>query len=749
VGTTDGGLNKFDREDYFDHYKSDPNNPNSLSDNFVYAIYEDHLGNLWIGTNSNGVNKFDRKTDTFTHYRNIPGDPSSLSSNFIRMIYEDRAGVIWIGTTGGGLNRFNRQTETFTSYQRIRNDSKSLSSNVVRTIYEDRSGNFWVGTTGSGLDKMDRKTGTFTHYRNIPNNPNSLNDNSIVVIYEAPTEPGILWIGTANGGLNRFDPQKETFVHYNANLTDPKSLMIAYVHTICEDRDGSLWIGTHGGGLSKLIRKKGERGKFIHYTEKHGLPNNTIYSILEDENDHLWISTNKGLSRFNPKTETFKNYYVSDGLQGNEFNAGAFCKSKSGEMFFGGLNGFNAFFPAQIKNNPYIPPIVITDFKILNKPVTIGDNSILKKSITWTEELVLSHKDYFFSFEFAALDFTTPEKNRYAFMMEGFDEDWIYTDSKKRFSSYTNLEPGEYIFRIKGSNNDEIWNEKGTSIKITITPPFWQTLWFKVILALVVIGLIFLWYVKRLKNVRIKAELQTAHDAQMSIMPQSDPNIEGLDISGICVPANEVGGDFFDYMWMNKEKTKIGIAIGDVSGKAMKSAMTAVMTSGMIYLEADEFTSVKEIMKRVNRPLYFKTDKKVFTALCLASIDLLTKNITFTNAGLYDPLLVSKGKVSELKGTGKKIPLGVQIDTEYHEKKLQLKSGNTIVFFTDGITESKNQLNEFYGYNTLKQLLTEMDIPNLSAKDIKNKIIEDVKNFSGSVLQYDDMTVVVVKVLQI
>ena len=338
-------------------------------------------------------------------------------------------------------------------------------------------------------------------------------------------------------------------------------------------------------------------------------------------------------------------------------------------------------------------------------------------------------------------------------MMEGFDKDWIYTTSKKRFASYTNLDPGDYIFRVKGSNNDGVWNEQGTSIKITITPPVWKTWWFRLISVFFIIGMTaaaFRWRLRYLsRKTRLEAELKTARDAQMAIMPQSDPRVPGVDISGACVPAHEVGGDFFDYIWLNEEKTKFGIAIGDVSGKAMKAAMTAVMSSGMLFLKADESNSIKEIMTRINRPLYFKTDKKMFTALFLGSLDINTKELTFTNAGLSQPMLKSNdtGVVTLIKGKGSKFPLGIRKDNVYLEKRIQLKSGDVLVLFTDGIPDAQNHHGKFYESGTLKILLEKMDITVLSAVQIKEKIITDVRVFTGSAPQNDDMTVVVVKVM--
>jgi ligand-binding sensor domain-containing protein len=755
IGTF-GGLNKFDREHKFDHYKVNPHDSNSLSGPYVFSVCEDSSGILWLGTRDNGLNRFDRKTGTYNHFRNISGDPRSLGSDFVASILEDRTGVLWVGCLGGGLNKLDRKSGTFTRYLRDPDDPtspKSLGSDFTNALIEDHAGMIWITSYGGGLVKFNGETETFTHYRRQEGNSNSLSRNSAFTIYEAPSEPGVIWLGMDRSGLNRFDTKTGMVTRYLPNRDDPTAPdnpggdAIAGIY---EDRAGTLWLATLGGGLKKMTGRKSGSVSFAGFTEKDGLCNNTVYGILEDDDGCLWLSTNRGLSRFDPKNGTFKNYNARDGLQGNEFNSWSYFKSRSGEMFFGGISGLTAFHPSRITGNPHVPPVVITRFLLFNRAAPAGNpeeggRSFPGGSITWAKEICLSHKENVFSFEFAALDFTVPENNRYAYMMEGFDEDWNYTGAQKRFAAYTNLDPGEYVFRVKGSNNDGTWNEQGASLKIIITPPYWETWWFRIILGVVVLGLLLMWYRRRLKNVRLKTELQTARDAQMSIMPRSNPQIEDFDISGICIPASEVGGDFFDYIWMNEEKTRLGIAIGDVSGKAMRSAMTAVMTSGMIYLKADESQSVKEIMKRVNRPLYFKTERKVFTALCLGSLDIPAKELTFTNAGLNEPLLKSGDSVSKLEGAGVKLPLGVKLDSEYLERKYQLKPGDIIVFFTDGVTEAKNPQLEFYGLRSLVTLLEGLS-PTLTAEEIKKKIIADVRRFSDGAPQHDDITVVVVRV---
>jgi hypothetical protein len=431
---------------------------------------------------------------------------------------------------------------------------------------------------------------------------------------------------------------------------------------------------------------------------------------------------------------------VRDGLQSREFNGGAHYKSRSGEFFFGGINGFNAFFPREIRDNTYIPPVVLTAFSKLNREV------IFDKPISEVKEIQLSHSDYVFAFEFAALDYTAPEMNRYAYKMEGIDKEWIQTTADKRFATYTTLDPGTYVFRVIGSNNDGKWNPKGTAVKVVISPALYQTWTFRILAILGVVLFVFWFYQRHVKSVRLVTELRAAHDAQMSIMPQSDPILEGCDISGGCYPANEVGGDFFDYVWLNKERTKLGIAVGDVSGKAMTAAMTAIMSSGMVCAWDNGTHSIRDMMNRLNRVLHEKTERKMFTALCLAALDIKNMKLTFSNAGLNEPLLKTNGSVIALSGKGHKYPLGSVRSNGYEENQQKLNEGDVLVLYTDGIPEAKSNSRGFYGYDTLRTLLSQMDTSVLTASAIREKILQDVQNFSGSAQQYDDMTVVVVKI---
>ena len=556
IGTEGEGLNRFDREkECFIHYKANDSDPNSLSINRIYSICEDQTGILWIGTRGgginytkleakkfihyqsdpadqnslshnnvwsfcesinenedviwigtlNGLNRFDRAKNQWSRFFNNPYNDNSLNHNNIRAICKDHLGILWVGSDGGGVTKVDFHSEIgedlkFIRYSNNPKDTKSLSNDEIRSIYEDHIGNVWIGTYGGGLNKYDRDNDNFIIYKNNVDDPFSLSNNFVYTIYE--DHLSVLWIGTWRGGLNRFDRDNNRFIRYMNDPDNPKSINNNCVLSIYEDKSNVLWCGTYGSGLNKFDR---ETETFTHYSEEDGLPNNSIYGILEDKQNILWLSTNKGLSKFNPQTEKFKNFDVNDGLQSNEFNGGAYFRTKRGELLIGGINGFNIFYPDSIRVNAHIPQIKIIDFQIFNKSVPVGskvnDKIILSKSVTETESIKLSYKDQIFTFEFAALHYAAPEKNEYAFKMEGFEKEWNYV-GKRRFATYTNLPTGEYIFRVKGSNNDGLWNEKGTSVRITVSPPFWQRWWFRSMAVMLILLIAFTFYQVRTYNIR-------------------------------------------------------------------------------------------------------------------------------------------------------------------------------------------------------------------------------------------------------
>jgi ligand-binding sensor domain-containing protein/signal transduction histidine kinase len=502
IGTYGRGINRIDPQiQQFVHIIGDAGNPNCLNSNYVSCLFEDEDGILWIGTYDKGLNWYNPGTEKFGFYKYSSVDPGSLSSNEVMAIHEDKDGELWIGTWEGGINRFNRKTGKFTRYKYIESTKRGPGSNDIFCFCEDQEHNLWIGTWKGGLNMFLSEKNKFVYYKKNPDDPKSISNNGVNFIYPDRENEKILWVGTYSGGLERFNRHTGNFEHYphypgNPNSLSHNSVLSLY---ISPHSPHIVWVGTNGGGLNKF-NKKTNQWKF--YIEDDGLSNNTILGILEDKNRNLWLSTHRGLSRFNPETEKFTNYYAEDGLQHNEFNQGAFCKGRDGRLYFGGINGFNTFFPENISGNTHIPPVVITNFILLSnwdfKP---------EKSILVTKELRLSYKDTF-SFEFAALNYTASTKNRYAYKLEkeGANDDWIQLNYKREIT-FSAQPPGEYVFRVKGSNNDDVWNKEGVSLKIIITPPFWRTWWFRIFLGLGAIGMLLVMYKLRVRRYKIQRKI--------------------------------------------------------------------------------------------------------------------------------------------------------------------------------------------------------------------------------------------------
>jgi signal transduction histidine kinase/ligand-binding sensor domain-containing protein len=464
IGTT-AGISRYDETaSQFSLYKNQPNSPYCLSDDVVLSVVEDRKGDVWVGTASGGLNRLDRDAGTVTVYRHDPADPASLSSDGVTALYEDRAGDLWVGTDTRWLEHFDPQTETFDHYW-------YLSAGEPWVITEDRAGDLWIGTH-NGLYRLNRTTHTETHYR-YSAEP-ALSNNYVTAIYEL--RDGRLLVGTDGGGVSIWDPVTERFDYYGHDPADPNSLAHNSVFSFYEEPDkGVGWIGTWQG----LDRVDVASGKASHYTESDGLPGNAVIGILPDSAGMLWLTTNRGLSRFNPRTETFRNYGTQDGVPAGRLVQGAYSQSKSGEILVGSAAGLLAFYPDRMPENPFPPPIAVTALSLFNE--------VIRRDLSPDEPIELSYKQNFLSFEFAALDYTAPEKNQYAYRLEGVDADWVQAGTRRR-ADYPNLRPGSYVFRVKGSNDAGVWNEEGTAVRITIAPPFWGTWWFRGIVLLVLAG---------------------------------------------------------------------------------------------------------------------------------------------------------------------------------------------------------------------------------------------------------------------
>ena len=491
IGTWGDGLNKFVWEDNrFFHVKHVPKEVNSLNNNKINCLFEDSRGDFWIGTLGGGLNRFDRITGTFTFYMHDPQNPNSIPNNIVRAIYETKKGDLWIGTDGG-LSRLDRYTETFFTFKKNPHDTNSLKDNRVYSLYEDSHEMLWIGYWHMGISLFDPICNTFYHYNQ---QKNGLSANNVWVIYEDSNKD--VWCGTTNG-LNKLIREKDRFKQYKYDVNSDKSISNNGISHIFEDSQGNLWIGTLGGGLNQYIR---EKDHFIAYKKADGLPDNNIKGIQEDYNKNIWISTNFGISRFHPTTKKFQNFTINDGLQDNEFSIGAVAKSKSGEIYFGGINGFNYFNPDSIQINKYAPPVVLTSLK------RRGDNIINKHFLDNLTQITFSWKENSFAFEYAALNYIQTEENNYAYRLNGFESDWNLMN-KKRFGRYTNIPDGKYLLQIKASNNDGLWNEKGYQLEINIIPPFWRLMWFKITILLVLLLLFYVIYIIKTFSIKRRNRL--------------------------------------------------------------------------------------------------------------------------------------------------------------------------------------------------------------------------------------------------
>jgi len=537
IGTENGGLNLFDKENQsFSHYRKDDYDPMSLNNESIEAIYNDRTGNMWIGTFTGGLNISMKNRDAIIHYQTLPGAPFSLSHNTVTCFLEDHNSQILVGTDGGGLNLFDKQTNRFLCYNI---DNSRLSSNSILCMLEDSNNHTWLGTWSGGLVFFDNKTKSFKSYttKNC-----GIQDDNIFAVTEGDHDD--LWLGSFEHGLIHYQIKEKKFTSYTTEnsgliskmiikivkysngrllvgspngfqifspgvnqfttyLPDPKninSLSDQKIVDILVENDSCVWIGTNNG----LNRFNPNTESFVKYYEKDGLPGNVINGLSPDKSGALWVTTNKGVCRFNYREKEFKNFTKDDGLQCNEFSNRSILRTKSGALLMGGTKGFNIVYPEKIIENKSIPTILITDLKILNKRMEPGaKNSPLVQNITETKTLTLSYKQSVITFYFAVMDFTAPEKNQYAYKMEGFDNDWIYADNKRE-ATYTNLNSGDYVLHVKGTNNDGTWNEKGVSLRIIIIPPWWKTLWFRSVLILAFLLSVFFVYYIRLQFYRDK-----------------------------------------------------------------------------------------------------------------------------------------------------------------------------------------------------------------------------------------------------
>lgn len=556
IATDGGGIDIMNTEtEEFMHNTHNVTDITSLSTNAIYCLYSDNNNTIWAGTYLSGINMFNPAIKKFPCYKPNSNIQAGLASNSVLAIFQDNEGDLLIGTDGSGLYGYNREKfgEKFFDYKQT--TKKNACPDVVKSMYQTSDGTIWIASWNKGLVKFNKQSHTFAYLDWDKDNPEKISGPAVwsitevnnllwlgvwpygIDLYDWRTNKVVrhfnhsnglkgkyvgqifkdskerIWVATYDAGLNRYISGNDTFVNYQSDSKKTGSLSNNLVSVIFEDSKGNIWIGTLGGGLNKYNESSDD---FTVINENYGLPSNEITGILEDSKGNFWLSSYKGIFTFSPKTFKTRNYDVNDGLQGNEFNDCAFLKASDGRFYFGGTKGFNAFYLEQIKDDPNHTPLYITSFSIFNNTVNINSpDSILNKSIIETEEIILPYNKSVFTFEFNAINFNRSKKNHYAYRMENFEENWNFVGTK-RYATYTNLNPGEYTFLVKATNNDGVWGQVPTSVKIIITPPFWKTQWFRILALLFIITsiiLIFRWRTRQLnlqkKVLEIKVKERT------------------------------------------------------------------------------------------------------------------------------------------------------------------------------------------------------------------------------------------------
>ncbi|TFW27354.1 response regulator, partial [Massilia horti] len=479
VGTWYAGVSRVDLgSGGFSRIVRKADAPDTLADNKVRAIADDGAGKLWFGSNS-GLNHFDPDTGVTRVYRHDPNNPNSLIDLPANAIVRDRAGVLWIGSRTG-ITRFDVKSGRFSRQQLVPGDA---DGNFVRGMLATRDGAIWIATRG-GLHRLDPITRQIRTWRHDPSKASSLSDNVVRPILE--DRHGRLWIGTFNG-LDLLDRTTGRFRHFRHDAADPSSLSHDEVHYLLEDRHGALWVGT-AVGLNRMVLGRDGAVSFVRYTSKDGLVDDAVAAMLQDLDGRIWISTTTGLSCFDPAAGSWRSFNASDGTtEGAYFDASA-LRAPDGTLYFGGFNGVTAFNPRAVRDNLVAPRAVITGFQVFNQPVALKDAHGNAVPIEHARRITLSSSDSVFSLEYSALHFAAPQYNRFEYKLEGFDRDWVSTDASKRFATYTNLDPGDYVFKVRAANKDNIWSDEPVALAITIEPPYWKTWWFRSLVVLVVAG---------------------------------------------------------------------------------------------------------------------------------------------------------------------------------------------------------------------------------------------------------------------
>ena len=732
---TNGGVSRYDGQTFTTEH--------GLIHNQVFSIFQDREGDLWFGTRFGGVYRYDGQK--FTHFTTEDG----LVSKEMTVTFQDRDGVLWFGTLGGGVSRYDGKAFTrFTT-------EDGLRSNTVQWIFQDRERNLWFSTYGGGVSRYDGQTfTTFTR-------EDGLVGNQVYSICQ--DREGNLWFGTWDGGVSRYDGKTFT------NFTIEDGLEGNHVRSIIQDREGHLWFGTWGGAsrydgktLTTFTAKDGladgnsrsifqdregnlwfgayynsdgltryDGQAWTTFTTKDGLATNSVGSILQDRNGHLWFAGRGGVSRYDG--QVFQRLTLRDGLAGRYVRH--VFEDRRGNLWFSTTSGLTRFRPP-----PPAPPSVSIDAVVADRRYAGAAELSVPSSIGLA------------AFEFHGMSFKTrPEAMVYRYRLKDYDEGWKNT--REHHVEYQDLPVGDYIFEVLAVDRDLVYSQTPATVHLTIHPPYERIVLISGLGLALLVAFVTTGYAVRKRHSQrlaeralmheLEEELQTAHDMQMGLMPSAPPRIEGFEITGHCLPANHVGGDFFQYF---EQDGKLAVCMADVTGHAMEAAVPVMMFSGILKSQMEVGGSVEEIFGRLNRSLHGTLDKRTFICFTMGELDTATRSFHLANGGCPYPyhFRAVARDVVELQADA--YPLGVRPDTTYPVLEVELGSGDRIVFCSDGIIEAENAEGEIFGFERTADAIRQGCMEDLSAEALIDRLIGAVKGFAGDVPPGDDMTVVVLKV---
>jgi len=507
IGTNGGGVNRFSRRrTYRVRFKHDPEREGSLSSGNVTVIMRDSTGTLWIGTYNGGLNRYDSADDRMIHYRARAADPGRrISDDIVTGVFEDQSGTLWVGTNDG-LNRYDRDADRFETFRADPADSASIPADIIYAFEQEAPGLLWIGTYSAGVFLWDTSRGTVERFPHDPDDPTSLSDSLVYDIHKDST--GDVWVAT-NRGLNRFDRESRSWVRYLHDIEDRRTLSSNTCRKLYETSDGTLWIGTTGGGLNRYDR---ERDAFEHYTREDGLPANTVVSILEDDEERLWLGTSNGISVFDPAREHFRNLDEEHGIGGLGFSGGA-MRNADGSLWFGGGHGVTVLDGPIRDPNTHRPRMHIVD-------VSIWGQSLKPRDVTFDGSRInLSYLERSVGFEFVALDYASPEQNTYRYKLEGFDEEWTNSGTRN-YTNYTRLPGGRYTFLVEGANSDGVWSVAPAKVELIVQSPPWRRWW--AIAGYILFGLLILLVVVRLRERQVLARRVEELNSRRSELEQAN-----------------------------------------------------------------------------------------------------------------------------------------------------------------------------------------------------------------------------------